>query len=300
MKLTNFQKNLITTLVIFVVGFFVFKEFAPSFINPFAQIKDLKGALQFTKTANKDLKEQNANILSESTTDKRRLERELEGISQHNDSLKLAVEYLEGELSAIHTGEGDINIGGAVEVVVTDSVVSASDDFITIKYWPVNDSLWWNLQAFVRLEGVEKTDQYGNRRQIENVWLESKTSKRKIAIPWKAHYVTYKPKVRLWHWWNPKLQSDVLFSTDPLAYGLSFNLASFGLGTYVETTYFYIANFGIASNFKDDIRLMFFPVKYNLGSSIPLITNLNTSLGLGWKLGSQSNFGVYLSIGFVH
>jgi len=299
-KLTNFQKNLITALVVFVGGFFAFKALAPSFINPFAQIKDLKGALQFAKVVNKDLREQNANILSESTTNRKKLERKLKDMSMYNDSLKLAVEYLEGELSAIHTGEGDIDIGGGVDVVVTDSVISASDDFIDVAYWPVKDSLWWHLQAFVKLEGIEKTDRYGNRRQIENAYLESKKSGRKIPILWKAAYTTYKPKVKLWHWWNPKLQSDLLFFADPIAYGLSFNLSSFGLETYTETTYFYVVNFGIASNFKDDIRLMFFPVKYNLGSSIPLITNLNASLGLGWKLGSQSDLGVYLSIGFVH
>jgi len=306
---TNFQKNSITAVVIIIAAVLLIKIFLPNMWDIIrfkpprivsSQVTTLTADLQNARRQNRDWEDRYNNIVSSSTTDITRLNKQLEAQLRTDDSLRALVAALEGRLTTVHTGEGVISIGNDDETVDADSSWSIADEFVRIDYDRITSKINWQLNAKIELEGIEKTDPYGNRRQIERVFLKSLISDNRYPILWTASYITLKDKIKLFHWWNPRVQSDLMFLGDDIEYGLSVNLASFGVKEYVEETYMYFASFGVASNFKDKGYITFTPLKYNVGKALPLISNLNVSASLIWELNMPITTGVRISLGFVH
>lgn len=305
--MTNFQKNLITLGIIFIALACVTKYTLPSIMSSVSTVQNLReqvaGAnniIASVKKANAELTEKYDNMVTTSTTDKKKLQKDLDSALKGNDSLKTLVNNLQGQLTGVHHGHGTIDLGDSSIAQVKDSLAITHEPFIDISYNSISKRFNWALQAEISLFGIEKTDQYGNRRQIEKVYLRSTRDTTQVReVKWTATYITYKEKIHLWHLWNPRLQSSVLLSS-PMQYNISMSLASFGLNKFTEGTYFYFVSPGISTDFKNDISLTVAPVIYNFGTVLPLITNMNISGIISYSISKPGNIGLFLGIGITH
>jgi len=282
--LTNFQKNIITAGFLIVGLFFLLKTGIPSIFGFSDTVNNLTQSLAAAQQQNADLMVQIDSITTLTTTDKDKLEKQLSDMLKTNDELKKKISSLQGQLTQVHQGQGNVVITDTTHAGETDSLIFASDNFLNIKYNKFTKDFIWKFSGSIVLNGVEYTDSHGNRQNVEEVYLISNDGAQKITIPWTASFVALKSCAKLWRY-NPSLHAQTVFRYDDIAYGLSTNLFTFGTDKYPETTIFYIANVGLTSDFKENIYLTIAPISYNIGRPIPLITNLNISpaLSIGKK-----------------
>ena len=308
----GFTKSLIITGLILLAIFLFIYYGVPAIINhytaPYKQIvTNLQADLTKAHKINQDLTGLYANTNYLSTTQVGSLNKVIKNITKYNSSLKNTIDSLNGKLTGVHVGTGPIVLNGQTSVPLDSAwAYNDPDSFVSINFTPPMQiggrfpmleqaSLDWKLRATLKVIGVEKTDGYHNRLELEKAYLISPKGVIK-EIELHTEYVTLKDKIQLYHW-NPRIHSDILFG-GRLGYGVSFNLMSYGINKYAETTYLYFPTFGIASDFKNNIYLTFSPIKCNIGTIIPVITNLEISPTVIW--GSNQPLRVRVSLGLVH
>lgn len=261
-----------------------------------AQAEQIIQLEQSKKDITKYYQDHLSTVTTLNTVEKEKLKKE------YDEHYTKIIDSLKEKLTGVYTGTGNVHIEDSLiipEIPADKDSIFVSNDFFVFTFF--NDTLRnpvYTFDANILLTGIETTDKTGNKRIIENAFLVSNRTGKKVALPWKASYTYLKPKIKLWHWWNPKLQSDVVLGS-PIKFGGSFNIMSYGKDTNIENTHLYIMSFGIASDFKDKTLLTFSPIKYNIGQILPLISNLNIGPGVCYDL-SNSSFAIYFSIGMVH
>lgn len=304
--MTKLQKNLITIGIVFIALASAAKYTLPSIMGSLSTVQNLReqvagkdDIIASVKKANAEWKEKYDNMTTTTTTDRKKLQAQVDSLTKGNDSLKTLVGNLQGQLTSVGHIHGTIDIGDTATAVVKDSTASIRDPFVDINYNLISKRFKWGLQAYINAFVIEKTDEYGNRHQVVRTFLKSMRADTTFEIPCTAEFTSYKEKIHLWHLWNPRLQSSVLLAS-PMRYNLSMSLASFGVNKFAEGTYFYFLSPGISTDFKNDLSLSVAPITYNLGTVLPLVTNFNISGVLTYSLSKPGQLGVFLGIGITH
>jgi hypothetical protein len=292
-------KNIITYSIVLILAGVVVKVVAVDML--WAKARGLVEQVDILTKANKDkdvvIETANSRISSLTTTNTELFEKLAEENKLYQ-GFKDSLKTLNEQLVTLRQGSGEVSVVDSVVGTVKYDTATFKDDWLDVKYAILTNTFTYKWNFEILLEGFETKDKYNNRQSIENVFIKSMRTGRLLPVRWNSEYASLKPEHTLWRWWNPKLHSDVLFA-NPIKFGGSVNIMSFGVDKYIETTTLYVVCFGMSSDFDDKVEITVFPVKVNIGQFIPIISNLNVGAGVGWDLSDQK-LVIQFGIGMVH
>jgi hypothetical protein len=313
-KILNFFKNVkpIVLIVAVIVLIFLIPK-AVGLFDDIIQRLSIYNDYQQLKTDYANVKKANANYqqnyvpidsvyayANEVTTTNQKIINNMAGqidkLSGENDNLHRNIDSLKKigfNQSGASIGQGTANITGKFIVDLNELLKlglkkQVSDNWITLSL--VMDSAksklginYQNTYEFFDTE-QEFQDQYGNQVSITSAFLRSKkdTTDKIQLKDYKVIKVAYKPGIKVWSWWNPKLCLDaiVLSPTSGVRGGLSFSFMSWQVGDQDKDVLLMLPSIGICSDFKGNTSLYAGP-RINLGHFLPVIQDLHVFPAVG-------------------
>ncbi|MBC8186331.1 hypothetical protein H8E88_35055 [candidate division KSB1 bacterium] len=145
-----------------------------------------------------------------------------------------------------------------------DAKISSKHDFLLFQY---------KLTMLFEHIDIQGTDEYGNETHLNSYKFVSSKNGQEYFLPVKDSVFTQKEKYPLFHWWNPKLHGGIILQKAPGPY-LGFNIATIGHYKGIEHTWAYLEEIGLGYN-EENIILLITPIDFNVGSLLPIVSNLN-------------------------